>query len=217
MSSRVSPRPRLLLASPTARAISAVSVSVSLSLISILILLVACVSRPARAGDSKAGIRPRAGDVAPSFALAPVDGGEIRALDQLVRDPPRGGVVLIFLSCRCPYVAQARQPLADLVQRFGAKVSFVGVNSNQNEAGDDIKADAARNFPFPILRDADSKVADLYGAARTPEVFLIDGKGVIRYHGGVADLGAALGDFTAGRLTAKSEAKAFGCTIKRKP
>ena len=79
-----------------------------------------------------------------------------------------------------------------------------------------MKADAARNFPFPILRDEGAKVADLFAAERTPEVFVIDAKGVIRYHGGVADLGAALGDFTAGRAPTKPEAKAFGCTIKRK-
>ncbi|MBC8134205.1 MAG: redoxin domain-containing protein [Deltaproteobacteria bacterium] len=161
--------------------------------------------------------RPRVGDKAPVFTLKTVDKGEPRTLENLTRVADTRGAVLVFVSARCPYVVQARQPLADLVKQYGGKVSFVGVNANQNESADDVKADAAQNFSFPVLRDEGSKVADLYAAERTPEVFVVDAKGVIRYHGGVADLGAALGDFTAGRTIAKAEVKAFGCTIKRRP
>jgi hypothetical protein len=160
--------------------------------------------------------RPRAGDQAPAFVLKSVDTGDARALGRLVKDGARRGLVLVFLSCKCPYVAQARQPLGDLFRTYGGKVGFVGINANQNETREDIKSDAALSFPFPMLRDDGAKVADLYAAERTPEAFLIDEAGVIRYHGGVADLGTALADFTAGRTPAKPEAKAFGCTIKRR-
>ena len=122
----------------------------------------------------------------------------------------------MFLSCKCPYAAQARQPLGELFKTYGSKITFVGINANQNETLDDIKADASLSFPFPILRDDGARVAEQYGAERTPEVFLIDASGVVRYHGGVADLRAALGEMTEGRAVAKPEAKAFGCTIKRK-
>ena len=161
--------------------------------------------------------RPRAGDKAPAFVLKTVDKAEPRALGELLKEGAGRGVVLVFLSARCPYVAQARQQLGELFRAFGDTITFVGVNANQNESADDIKADAAANFPFRMFRDEGAKVADLFGAERTPEVFLIDGSGVIRYHGGVADLGAVLGDFKAGRPLGKPEAKAFGCTIKRKP
>jgi peroxiredoxin len=164
-----------------------------------------------------AAAAPRAGDKAPLFALKTVDGGDTRALAELTKDSHSQGVVLVFLSCRCPYVAQARQPLADLNKEFGAKVKFVGINANQNESVEDIKSDAALNFPFPMLRDEGSKVADAYAAERTPEVFLVDPRGVVRYHGGVGELGAALREFTAGKTVSKPEARAFGCTIKRKP
>jgi len=170
-----------------------------------------------RDGVAQAAARPRAGDRAPAFTLKTVDKSEPRALDRLVKDGATRGVVLVFVSSKCPYVAQARQPLGELFRAYGAKVAFVGVNANQNESVDDIRSDAAVNFPFPMLRDEGAKVADLYAAERTPEVFLVDAGGVIRYHGGVADLGAALGDFTAGHPVAKAEARAFGCTIKRKP
>jgi len=164
-----------------------------------------------------AGARPRAGDRAPPFTLTTVDKGEARTLEALEKQGPTHGVVMVFLSSKCPYVAQARQPLAELFRSYGSKVAFVGVNANQNESAEDIKADAAANFPFPMLRDEGANVAELYAAERTPEAFLIDKEGVIRYHGGVAELGAALADFTAGHAVAKAESKAFGCTIKRKP
>lgn len=160
---------------------------------------------------------PRTGDKAPGFTLKTVDKGEARTLESFGK--PRGikGTALVFLSCKCPYVVQARAPLAELVKQYGAKVAFVGVNANQNEKADDIKSDAALNFPFPMLRDEGSKVADQYAAERTPEVFLIDDDGVIRYHGGVGELGAALAELTAGKPVTKGESKAFGCTIKRHP
>jgi peroxiredoxin len=160
---------------------------------------------------------PRAGDKAPGFSLKTVDSGQARALESFTKAKGVKGAVVLFLSCRCPYVAQARAPLADLYKQYGEKVAFVGLNANQNEKADDIKADAAQSFAFPMLRDDGSKVADLYGAQRTPEAFVIDPKGVIRYHGGVADLGPALAQLVSGTPIAKAESKAFGCTIKRKP
>jgi peroxiredoxin len=165
---------------------------------------------------------PRPGDKAPAFSLKAVDSGQPRALDSFTKakgkDGKEGkGAVVLFLSCRCPYVAQARAPIAELHKQYGDKIAFVGLNANQNEKADDIKVDAAQSFAFPMLRDEGSKIADLYGAQRTPEAFVVDPSGVIRYHGGVADLGPALAQLVAGTPVAKAESKAFGCTIKRKP
>jgi peroxiredoxin len=160
---------------------------------------------------------PRAGDKAPAFSLKAVENGQPRTLDSFTKAKKVKGAVVLFLSCKCPYVAQARAPIADLYKQYGDKVAFVGLNANQNEKDDDIKADAAQSFAFPMLRDEGSKVADLYGAQRTPEAFVVDPSGVIRYHGGVADLGPALAQLIGGTPVAKAESKAFGCTIKRKP
>jgi len=160
---------------------------------------------------------PRAGDKAPAFSLRSVDSGQPRALDSFTRAKGVKGAVVLFLSCKCPYVAQARAPIAALFQQYGGQVAFVGLNANQNEKPDDIKTDAVQSFGFPMLRDEGSKVADLYGAERTPEAFVVDAGGVIRYHGGVGDLGPALAQLVTGTPIAKPESKAFGCTIKRRP
>lgn len=173
-------------------------------------------ARAASPASAQPARGPRAGERAPRFTLTSVDTSEPKVLDRLLKDGAPRGVAVVFLSCKCPYAAQARQPLGELFKTYGSRVTFVGINANQNETLDDIKADASLSFPFPMLRDDGAKVADQYGAERTPEVFLIDAAGVIRYHGGVADLGAALGELTSGRKVAKPEAKAFGCTIKRK-
>src|SRR4051794_23995021 len=149
------------------------------------------------AGVAQATGRLHPGDRAPAFTLKTVDKGEARTLDRLAKEGPTRGLVMVFVSSKCPYVAQARQPLGALFRSYAGKVAFVGVNANQNESADEVRADAAASFPFPLLRDEGAKVADLYGADRTPEAFLIDAGGVVRYHGGVADLGAALADFTA--------------------
>ncbi len=42
-------------------------------------------------------------------------------------------------------------------------------------------------MPFPVLKDFDQKVADAFGAERTPEAFLLDANRVIRYHGRIDD------------------------------
>src|SRR4051794_25363341 len=93
---------------------------------------------------------PRAGQSAPAFTLNAVDSGQARTLDSFAKAKGKKGGVVVFLSCKCPYVAQARAPLADLVKQYGDKVAFVGVNANQNEKADEIKADAASSFPFPM-------------------------------------------------------------------
>ena len=177
--------------------------------------LLALAGSLALAAPARAEVK--VGDKAPAFTLKPVDKGDAVTLESLARAKGTRGAVLIFLSARCPYVAQARQPIAELAKQYGATFSFAGVNANQNEPADEIKSDAALNFAFPMLRDDGSKVADLYGAERTPEVFVVDGAGKLRYHGGVAELGAALAELAAGKPVSKPESKAFGCTIKRKP
>jgi len=74
---------------------------------------------------------------------------------------------------------------------------------------------------FPILRDADGRLARLFDARRTPEVFLIDREGKLRYHGRIAskisspDLKNALDALLAGLPIRPAETKAFGCAIQR--
>src|SRR5215831_18723614 len=89
---------------------------------------------------------PQPGEKAPAFTLKTVDKGDARTLESFTKTKGGKGAVVVFLSCKCPYVAQARAPLAELVKQYGGKVSFVGLNANQNEKADDVRSDAALNF-----------------------------------------------------------------------
>jgi hypothetical protein len=84
---------------------------------------------------------------------------------------------------------------------------------------------AAGEFAGPLLHDADQSVAQAYGATATPEVFVIDRAGVVRYHGApdgangdpsqnAAWVREALDDVLAGREVARPSTSPAGCSIK---
>ena len=70
----------------------------------------------------------------------------------------------------------------------GKGVQFLAINSSSQDSFVSVSAHAQeRDVPFPVLKDFDQKVADAFGAQRTPEVFLLDADRVIRYHGRIDD------------------------------
>ena len=86
---------------------------------------------------------------------------------------------------------------------------------------------SAHRFTFPYLYDESQEVARAYGAERTPEIFLCDKGGTLRYHGTVDDnyddpaavrshyfIGALEAVLGGGELT--TETAPVGCTIKWK-
>jgi hypothetical protein len=110
---------------------------------------------------------------------------------------------------------------------YSAKgVKFIFVNSNASEPAAKVAEHAKAHFDFPVYKDPDSAVADRFGAQVTPEAYVIDKTGVVRYHGSIDDqrdesrvqmkgLRQALDAVIDGRLPEVSQTKAFGCTIKK--
>lgn len=137
--------------------------------------------------------------------------------------------VIIFMSAECPFVQPYTDRLINLTNEFGSKgVTIWGINSNNTESTDQVKTHAAeKNYNFPVLKDNDNIVADQFGAARTPEVFVVDNKSMtLIYHGRIDDnkeadkvtsndLQNALNEFLAGNAIAVNNTKAFGCSIKK--
>jgi len=92
---------------------------------------------------------------------------------------------------------------------------------------EEIKKHAAENkFTFPVLKDWQNVIADKFGASFTPEVYLLNSRFEILYHGRIddsrrenevksRDLKNALDEILTGKPVSVSETKAFGCTIKR--
>lgn len=169
---------------------------------------------------------PAIGTAAPDFSLTTLDGKRF-SLAEATRG--QKAVVLMFIATKCPYSNAYNARMRDMAAAYGTKgVLFVGINSNKSEPAEEARAHAKENrHTFPIMKDPDNKVADLYDAKRTPEIFVVDPEGKLRYHGRIdenyedpsqvssPDLKNALDAMLSGKPVQKAETKAFGCTIKR--
>ncbi len=136
--------------------------------------------------------------------------------------------VVAFIATKCPVSNAYNERMKALYADYASKgVKFVFINANNTEPGSEVEQHAAKNgFPFAVYKDQGNVVADRFGAQVTPETFVIDKMGAIRYHGYIDDsqnadriqeqgLRKALDAIKAGRTVEKAETKAFGCTIKR--
>jgi protein-disulfide isomerase len=105
-------------------------------------------------------------------------------------------------------------------------INVIGINSNVTENGEQIKTHAELTYNFPVLIDKNSSLADKLGANSTPEVFYVDAKNVLLYHGAIDNdrsgsnitqsyLRAAFDASLAGKKIEKASTVAFGCSIKR--
>jgi thiol-disulfide isomerase/thioredoxin len=170
------------------------------------------------------------GAKAPAFELVnAVDGKKVAFA------PGDGRLSVIVFTCnQCPYAKAFEPRLIALGNEYAKRgVVFYAIDSNDDaaypvETMGEMKGRAtAQHYPFPYLKDGDSKVAREYGARVTPHVFVVDGKGIIRYRGYVDDstkaaevqhtgLTDALNELIAGKEVKVSATKAFGCTIKFK-
>jgi alkyl hydroperoxide reductase subunit AhpC len=136
--------------------------------------------------------------------------------------------VLVFLSAVCPCSASHEPVLKKLSEEFGsANFRFIGIHSNSDE---DIWV-AQEHFrkagiSFPVIQDAGAKLADAFGALKTPHVFVLGTKGDVLYQGGVDDssdaarakkpyLRDALASIQAGKAPSVRETRSLGCAIKR--
>jgi peroxiredoxin len=169
---------------------------------------------------------PAIGAAAPAFELKSVDGKPFSLADA---EKSNAYVVLMFIATQCPYSNGYNDRMRDMAAAYMKKgVLFVGINSNNTESVDETAAHAKQHgFGFPVLKDPGNKVADLYDARRTPEVYVVGKDGRLLYHGRIddnsndaakvssPDLKNALDALLAGQPVAKAETKAFGCTIKR--
>ena len=136
--------------------------------------------------------------------------------------------VVLFLATQCRIATDYTERIVNLVKAYDEKqIQFIGINSNKQETVEEILAYSKKHgFEFPVLKDPENKIADYFGARRTPEVFLLDAERVLRYAGALDNsrkeptkhyLKDALDLVIAGEdIPEKSKkTRAIGCTIKR--
>ena len=147
----------------------------------------------------------------------------------LYGDRRQKATVIFITSSECPCSAKYDARFVDYARRYASQgVRFVAVNSSNGETVGQIAQRAkAAGYPFPVLKDEGNVIADRIEAKVTPETFVLDSRGVLRYHGRIDDsrdasqvqahdLQNALDFLLAGKNPPHSEMMAFGCAIARK-
>jgi peroxiredoxin len=197
--------------------------NVSTFLAAILMITAAVIASNARA-ENEIPAAPAIGATIDNFTLPDVSGTD-RALASL---KGKNGTVLLFISVGCPVSNAYNARMEKLHQEYKDKgIAVIGINSNVSEDAAAAKTHAAeKGLTFAILKDPANKVADKLGASKTPEAYLLDGNNKLLYHGRIDnsqnpaaieanDLRNAIDSHLAGKPIEKTEAKAFGCSIKR--
>jgi len=196
--------------------------------LSILLVFVFAIAGAAIASGARAEgeipAPPAIGSTIEDFTLPDVDNKD-RSLKSLAG---KNGTVLIFVAVQCPVSNAYNERMEKLAQDYKAKgIAVVGINSNVAEDAAAVKKHASEHsLTFPILKDPGNKIADKLGASVTPEAYFLDPNNKLLYHGRIdnsrnaaqvetSDLRNALDAALNDKPVEKTEARAFGCSIKR--
>jgi peroxiredoxin len=170
------------------------------------------------------------GEVAPDFSLLDTHGRRW-SVAQYDGAP---ATVVVFTCNHCPYALAWHDRIVQVAQDYAARgVRVLAVNANDadrypRDSFESMKDRVAREvWPIPYLHDATQEVAREYGATVTPDVFVLDAEGRLRYRGAPdADydkpqeraewLREALDAVLSGSILARPETKPVGCSIKWK-
>lgn len=166
----------------------------------------------------------------PEVKMKDISGSEVSFKDAMKKN----GLLVMFSCNTCPVVKKyASRTMEVCKYAIGNDIGVVLLNSNEayrnsGDSFDDMKAYAKeQGYYFNYVLDNDSKMADAFGATRTPEVFLFDNSGKLAYHGAIDDNSSSPDDVTRkhaiiaieeqsnGKEITTKETRSVGCTIKR--
>lgn len=151
------------------------------------------------------------------------------------KDAMKKNGLLVMFSCNtCPVVKKYQGRTLEAAKLANSKgIGVILLNPNEATRGDgdsydDMQAYAKeQGYNFSYVLDNNSAMADVFGATRTPEVFLFDKNSKLVYHGAIDDnssaadqvtrrhLSIAIEEMTAGKAVETPTTKSVGCTIKR--
>jgi hypothetical protein len=144
------------------------------------------------------------------------------------------GLLVIFSCNTCPWVIkwEDRYPV---VQEIAAAndIGMILLNPNEDyrdkgDGMDDMILHAEKaGYDLPYVLDKNHRVADAFGASRTPHVYLFDSEDKLVYVGAIEDnansaadveefyIKDAIEQLSAGQPITTASTKSIGCTIKR--
>lgn len=174
------------------------------------------------------------GDEVADFSLKSTENKMI----SLASYPAAKGVILIFTCNHCPYSIAYEDRIIALHNEFAPKgYPVLAINPNDPSVEPDdsfegmVKRAAEKKFPFAYVMDEGQKVFPLFGATRTPHVFIVsrkDGKNTLEYIGAIDNnskdaskatehyVKDAVNSLLNGKKPEPGFTKAIGCTIKVK-
>jgi peroxiredoxin len=195
-------------------------------------LMVAALAARPYAGHAQEG-KLNPGDEIPAMeiTLKNVNGANT-SLKQAMK--PNG--LLVMFSCNtCPYVIRNQSITKKTIEYASLhNIGMVIINSNeaQREGADSYEAmkkyAKEQGYTVSYLADENSKMADLFGANHTPEVFLFNNRSKLVYKGAMNDnpsnpgeykrmyIEDAINSMLAGKEVDPKITKSIGCSIKRK-
>lgn len=169
---------------------------------------------------------PAIGEPAPTFSLPDTEG--------TLHSPGDAAATVIVFTCNhCPYALAWHDRTIAVARDYserGVRVLAINPNDAERYPRDAPEAMHARvragDFDgVPYLRDESQAIARAYDAKTTPDVFVLDAGGVLRYRGApdgghedpgqdAAWLRAALDAVLAGQAPARAQTEPVGCSIK---
>ena len=169
------------------------------------------------------------GQVVPEFSLK-----DFRGKSHALSDYQTSRVMVVaVLGTECPLAKQYAVKLQKLADEYADRgVTVVAIDANRQDSLSELAAFAKTNsLTFPLLKDLNQEVADALHATRTPEVFVLDSRRVVRYQGRVddqfvvggksrvaptrEDLKIAIDELLAGKPVSVPETSPIGCLIGR--
>ncbi|AFY68415.1 alkyl hydroperoxide reductase/ Thiol specific antioxidant/ Mal allergen [Thalassoporum mexicanum PCC 7367] len=170
------------------------------------------------------------GAYAPDFEL-PSAQGDVIHLSKCLE--AYKAVVVVFMCNHCPYVKAYRERLVQLQADYQDQgVLLVGINANDSKKYPEDDFDKMKTYAqewglnFPYLRDRTQDVAEAFGAKCTPEPFVLDQDGILRYNGQIDDsyrdpaavtqhnLRDAIDQVLKGETVTADMSPAIGCSVK---
>ena len=174
------------------------------------------------------------GDKAIDFSLKNVDGKMVSLKDY----PKAKGFVVVFTCNTCPYAKAYLDRVIELNKKYESKgFPVIAINPNDPEVQpadsyDKMVAKAKeKDINFPYLFDPGRKISAVYGATKTPHVYLLSKNGnslKVEYIGAIDDnsedasavktpyVANAIDALLSGKKPEPNTTKAIGCGVKKK-
>lgn len=102
--------------------------------------------------------------------------------------------IIVFTCNHCPYAKMYENRIINLANNYKKEgIVLIAINPNDPELVPEDSFEAMvdiankKKYPFPYLFDENQEIFPLFGATRTPQVYLLDSNKTLKYSGAIDD------------------------------